>query len=92
MVSVGTGNYATYDRVFWDRAWDGWMAWLPKKIDPRILPESAITIPMEPGTLVATQQENVDGTDPVQKRNANELELSLAEGGLLPTVEELTGI
>lgn len=91
MVSVGTGNYTIYDRVFWDRAWDGWMAWLPKQIDPRILPETAITIPMGPGTLVAAQQVNVDGTDPVQKRNANELELSLVDAGVLPTESELMG-
>ncbi len=91
MVSVGAGNYARYDRVFWNRAWDGWIGWFPQQIDPRILPDFALSWRIGNGTAVATQETNVLSRFPDQKERANELEIALVEAGILPTEDELRG-
>lgn len=90
MVSVGN-SYETYDRVFWNRAWDGWIGWFPQEIDPRVLPDFALTWRIGNGTAVATQETNVLSRFPDQKEKANELEVALVEAGILPTETELKG-
>ncbi|MFV0643845.1 MAG: hypothetical protein ACK5NN_05000 [Sphingomonadaceae bacterium] len=90
MVSVGN-SYATYDRVFWNRAWDGWIGWFPQEINPRVLPDFALTWRIGNGTAVATQKTNVLSRFPDQKEKANELEIALVEAGILPTETELKG-
>lgn len=91
MVSVGPGTYGRYDRVFWNRAWDGWIGWFPQEIDPRVLPDFALTWRIGNGTAVATQETNVLSQFPDQKEKANELEIALVEAGILPTEAELKG-
>lgn len=91
MVSVGPGTYGRYDRVFWNRAWDGWIGWFPQEIDPRVLPDFALTWRIGNGTAVATQETNVLSRFPDQKEKANELEIALVEAGILPTEAELKG-
>ena len=90
MVSVGN-SYATYDRVFWNRAWDGWIGWFPQEINPRVLPDFALTWRIGNGTAVAAQETNVLSRFPDQKEKANELEIALVEAGILPTEAELKG-
>lgn len=88
MVSVGN-SYATYDRVFWNRAWNGWIGWFPQEINPRVLPDFALTWRIGNGTAVATQETNALSRFPDQKEKANELEIALVEAGILPTETEL---
>ncbi len=90
-VAVGSSNYELHDRVFDHRACPGWMAWFPTRIDPQGLPGYALTSDIGPGTLVATQESNVITTDPAQVERANEVEMALAQLGVLPTLDELLG-
>lgn len=89
MISVGSGTYSTYDRVFWNRAWDGWIGWFPQEISPSVLPDFALTWRIGNGTAVATQETNVLSRFPDQKEKANELEIALVDAGVLPTESEL---
>ncbi len=91
-IGVGSKNYPIYDAVFDHRAWAGWMGWFPVQIDPATLPGFALTHTIGPGTLVATQETNVITTDPAQVERANEVEIALAELGVLPTQDELNGL
>lgn len=91
MISVGPGTYGRYDRVFWNRAWDGWIGWFPQEISPRVLPDFALTWRIGNGTAVATQETNVLSRFSDQKEKANELEIALVEAGILPTEAELKG-
>ncbi|MEP3052525.1 hypothetical protein [Ascidiaceihabitans sp.] len=90
-VAVGSRNYPIYDAVFDHRAWPGWMAWFPTRIDPQSLPGYALTFNIGPGTLVATQETNVITTDSAQVERAKEVEIALAQMGVLPTRDELLG-
>ena len=90
-VAVGSRNYPIYDAVFDHRAWPGWMAWFPTRIDPQILPGYALTFNIGLGTLVATQETNVITTDSVQVERAKEVEIALAQLDILPTRDELLG-
>lgn len=91
LITVGN-SYATYDRVFWNRAWDGWIGWFPQEIDPRVLPGFALTWRIGDGTAVATQETNVLARFPDQKEKANELEVALVDAGVLPTSDEVKGM
>lgn len=91
LIVVGPGTYKTYDRVFWNRAWKGWIGWFPQEIDPRALPDFALTWRIGKGTAVATQETNVLSRFPDQKEKANELEVALVDAGVLPTSDELKG-
>jgi hypothetical protein len=90
-LAVGSANYETYDRVFDHRAWPGWMAWFPIRISPQSLPRYALTFDIGEGTLVASQETNVITTDPAQVERSREVEIALAQFGVLPTLDELTG-
>ena len=91
MISVGSGTYRTYDRVFWIWVWDDWIGWFPREIDPRVLPDFALTWRIGNGTAVASQETNVLSRFPDQKEKANELEIALVEADILPTEAELKG-
>lgn len=90
-VAVGSRNYPIHDAVFDHRAWPGWMAWFPTRVDARGLPEYARTLDIGEGTLVATQETNVITTDPSQVERAKEVEIALVELGVLPTKSDLIG-
>ncbi|WP_417794737.1 hypothetical protein [Terasakiella pusilla] len=90
-VAVGSRNYPIHDAVFDHRAWPGWMAWLPTRVDGQGLPEYARTLDIGEGTLVATQETNVITTDPSQVERAKEVEIALVELGVLPTKSDLIG-
>jgi len=90
-VAVGSRNYPIHDAVFDHRAWSGWMAWFPTRVDARGLPEYALTLDIGEGTLVATQETNVITTDPSQVERAKEVEIALVELGVLPTKSDLIG-
>ncbi|WP_417794738.1 hypothetical protein [Terasakiella pusilla] len=90
-VAVGSRNYPIHDAVFDHRAWPGWMAWFPTRIDAHGLPAYALTVDIGEGTLVATQETNVITTDPLQVERAKEVEIALVEMGVLPTKDDLIG-
>ncbi|MBW3243320.1 immunity 52 family protein [Epibacterium sp. DP7N7-1] len=90
-VAVGSRNYPIHDAVFDHRAWPGWMAWFPTRIDAHGLPAYALTVDIGEGTLVATQETNVITRDPSQVERAKEVEIALVEMGVLPKKEDLIG-
>ena len=90
-IAVGSGNYGIHDRVFEHRAWNGWLGWFPVWIDRQGLPSYALTFDVGPGTLVATQETNVITNDPAQRERAKEVEIALAQMGVLPTNAYLVG-
>ena len=92
LIVVGSGTYETYDRVFWHRAWNGWIGWFPQQIDPSILPDFAMTWRIGNGTAVATQETNVLSRYPDQRQRANEVEMALTDAGILPTTDEVLGV
>lgn len=90
LITVGN-SYATHDRVFWHRAWDGWIGWFPHEISPSLLPDFALTWRIGNGTAVATQETNVLSRYPDQRQRANEVEMALTDAGILPTEDEVKG-
>lgn len=90
-IAVGSGNYGIHDRVFEHRVWNGWLGWFPVRIDRQGLPSYALTFDVGPGTLVATQETNVITNDPAQRERAKEVEIALAQMGVLPTHKYLLG-
>jgi len=90
-IGIGSGNFGIHDRVFDHRAWNGWLGWFPVRINPQSLPDYALTFDIGPGTLVATQETNVITNDPAQLERAKEVEIALAQLGVLPTNDFLLG-
>lgn len=91
IITVGSASYGIYDRVFDHRAWDGWIGWFPQIIDPAILPDFALVTELAAGTIVATQETNVIARDPEHKERANQVEMALADAGILPTNAAIKG-
>ncbi len=71
----------------------GWLGWVPFDIAPTEVPEAAIVLPMQGGTLLASQRDwwIAAGTDrdATAVHRAQALELRLNAMGVLPTVVEL---
>ena len=88
-IAVGADSYGTYDRVFDHRAWNGWLGWFPATIHGSDLPDHALTVPIGPGTLVATQETNVIARLDDHRARAQAVEVALVELGVLPTLEAL---
>ncbi|MEO0862858.1 MAG: hypothetical protein AAFY65_19865 [Pseudomonadota bacterium] len=81
--------YELEGRIHKHRAWGGWLGWFPQQIDATDLPLGALTIPVGPGTLVASQQNQLQSEIPAQLDKAQKVEQALVELGLLPTKEDL---
>lgn len=81
--------YELEGRIHKHRAWGGWLGWFPHQIDVKDLPLGALTIPVGPGTLVASQQNQLQSEVPKQLEQAQKVELALADLGVLPTKEDL---
>ncbi len=81
--------YELEGRIHKHRAWGGWLGWFPEPIDIKDLPLGARAIPVGPGTLVASQDQQLQSEIPAQLEQAQKVELALVELGVLPTQEEL---
>ncbi len=81
--------YELEGRIHKHRAWGGWLGWVPQRIDAQDLPPGARAIPVGPGTLVASQDQQLQSEIPAQLEQAQKVELALVDLGVLPTQEEL---
>lgn len=88
-IGIGPASYGPHSAVFEHRAWRGWMGWLAHAIDPARLPAFAIVRQIGEGTLVASQPQNIRADRPDDLARAAEVEVALADLGVLPTNSEL---
>lgn len=88
-VAVGSDIYGIHNRVYEHREWMGWMGWFPRQVDPGALPDFAIVRTLGNGTLIATQDTPFGSNDAAALDRAAQLEIALAELGILPTGSEI---
>ncbi len=81
--------YELEGRIHKHRAWGGWLGWFPQQIEVADLPLGALAIPVGPGTLVASQQNQLRSEVPAELQQAQKVELALVDLGVLPTQEDL---
>ncbi len=81
--------YELEGRIHKHRAWGGWLGWFAHPIRPGDMPAGTLLFPIGPGTLVASQETQLDSDDPVQLARAQAVEIALVDLGILPTREEL---
>ncbi len=81
--------YELEGRIHKHRAWGGWLGWFPQQIEVADLPLGALAIPVGPGTLVASQQNQLRSEVPAELQQSQKVELALVELGVLPTQEDL---
>ena len=53
------------------------------------MPPGTLLFPVGPGTLVASQETQLDSADPAQLVRAQAVEIALVDLGVLPTRDEL---
>ncbi|MCE9994319.1 immunity 52 family protein [Enterobacter asburiae] len=88
------GYWNNQMNVFPDRFCVGWMAYVPVKILPSLIPEATEVIPLEfsedsKGTVIVSTNEIFDGRNKIHISNANDIEIRLLDIGLLPLMTEL---
>ena len=88
-VAVGHPVFGIHYRVYEHREWMGYMGWFPQQIAASDLPDFAILRPIGDGTLVATQAAPFGSDDAAALDRAAQLEMALAELGVLPTGQAL---
>ena len=80
--------------VFWDRAYDGWMIYIPHIILPELIPEAAKILPVmnegnQKGTIRISTCDIFDGSKKEHIEKANDIEIRLLDIGMLPLMTEL---
>ncbi|RLJ51699.1 immunity protein 52 of polymorphic toxin system [Litoreibacter meonggei] len=88
-VGVGPASYGIHNAVYDHRVWPGWMGWFPDTLEPRQLPDFALVRPVGMGTLVAAQERTIRADSQADLDRAAQLEIALAELGVLPTSREV---
>ncbi|MFQ6546309.1 hypothetical protein AADZ90_000020 [Aestuariibius sp. 2305UL40-4] len=81
--------YELEGRIHKHRAWGGWLGWFAHEIRPADMPDGTLLFPIGPGTLVASQETQLDSADPAQVQRAQAVEIALVDLGILPTMAEL---
>lgn len=81
--------YELQGRIHKHRCWGGWLGWVPHQVDPATLPDHARLYPVGPGTLIASQEGQVDSDNPEDVVRAQAVETALVELGILPSYTEL---
>jgi len=94
-IEVGPFKYFSQNQVFPDRPGVGWMLYLPRILTPIEVPEARALIPVEGsdgrrGTLIVSETEDVFDVESVEHiRNANTIEIRLADQDFLPRYRDL---
>lgn len=88
-VAVGHPVFGIHYRVYEHREWMGYMGWFPQQIAAADLPDFAILRPIGDGTLVATQAAPFGSDDADALDRSAQLEMALADLGVLPTGQAL---
>lgn len=81
--------------VFQDRLAVGWMLYLPRALTQQQVPEAHALLPMpdrdgKPGTLIVSTTDTFDVDNAEHIKNANAIEVRLADQGLLPSILEVS--
>ncbi|HEQ1859567.1 TPA: immunity 52 family protein [Providencia alcalifaciens] len=93
-IKIDTNKYRYNDKnVFPDKLPVGWMLYLNKKITQQQVPMAAQLIHIDNeknhGTLIISTDHVFNGENKEDIRKANEIEIQLAELGLLPLIREI---
>lgn len=95
-IMVDSRCYWLHDKnVFPDRAYVGWMIFIPFSVRPELIPEAARVVPVmdeegkQKGTIIVSTEEVFDGSKKEHIEKSNDIEIRLLDLGLLPLMTEL---